>query len=87
VNPGFGGQTFIERALVKVAEVRALLNERNPVAEIEVDGGIGLENLERAVQAGADVLVAGNSLFGSEDPPETLREMRRRIDGLQKQRR
>ncbi len=87
VNPGFGGQTFIDRALVKVAEVRALLNVRNPVAEIEVDGGIGLANLERAVQAGADVLVAGNSVFGSEDPPETLREMRRRIDGLQKQRR
>jgi ribulose-phosphate 3-epimerase len=87
VNPGFGGQSFIERALVKVAEVRALLNERNPVAEIEVDGGIGLTNLGRAVQAGADVLVAGNSLFGSEDPPETLREMRRRIDALQKQRR
>jgi ribulose-phosphate 3-epimerase len=87
VNPGFGGQTFIERALVKIAEVRALLNERNPIAEIEVDGGIGLTNLERAVQAGADVLVAGNSLFGSEDPPETLREMRRRIDALHKQRR
>ena len=87
VNPGFGGQTFIERALVKVAEVRALLNERNPVAEIEVDGGIGLTNLERAVRAGADVLVAGNSVFGSEDPPETLREMRRRIDALHKQRR
>jgi ribulose-phosphate 3-epimerase len=87
VNPGFGGQTFIERALVKVAEVRALLNARNPAGEIEVDGGIALENLERAVQAGADVLVAGNSVFGSEDPPETLREMRRRIDALQKQRR
>jgi ribulose-phosphate 3-epimerase len=87
VNPGFGGQTFIERALVKVAEVRALLNQRNPAAEIEVDGGIGPGNLERAVQAGADVLVAGNSLFGSDDPPETLREMRRRIDALQKQRR
>jgi len=87
VNPGFGGQSFIERALVKVAEVRALLDQRNPGAEIEVDGGIGLTNLERAVRAGADVLVAGNSLFGSDDPPETLREMRRRIDGLQKQRR
>lgn len=80
VNPGFGGQAFIERALAKVAEVRALLDERNPDCEIEVDGGIGLENLERAVQAGADVLVAGNSVFASEDPPETIREMRRRIE-------
>ncbi len=87
VNPGFGGQSFIERALVKVAEVRALLAERNPAAEIEVDGGIGLENIERAVRAGADVLVAGNSVFGSDDPPETLREMRRRIDALPKLRR
>jgi ribulose-phosphate 3-epimerase len=87
VNPGFGGQAFIERALVKVAEVRAVLDKRNPAGEIEVDGGIGLENLERAVRAGADVLVAGNSLFGSDDPPETLREMRRRIDALPKPRR
>ena len=80
VNPGFGGQSFIERALTKVAEVRALLDARNPSAEIEVDGGIGLENLEPAVAAGANVLVAGNSVFGASDPPETLREMRRRID-------
>jgi ribulose-phosphate 3-epimerase len=87
VNPGFGGQTLIERALVKVAEMRAVLDQRNPAGEIEVDGGIGLENLERAVRAGADVLVAGNSLFGSDDPPETLREMRRRIDALPKPRR
>jgi len=87
VNPGFGGQTFIERALVKVAEVRALLKERNPAAEIEVDGGIGLENVERAVRAGADVLVAGDAVFGADDPPEMLREMRRRADALPKQRR
>ncbi|HEY0393717.1 MAG TPA: ribulose-phosphate 3-epimerase [Candidatus Elarobacter sp.] len=80
VNPGFGGQSFIARALAKIAEVRALLDARNPACEIEVDGGIGLENIERAVRAGADVLVAGNSVFGSDDPPETLREMRRRID-------
>jgi ribulose-phosphate 3-epimerase len=83
VNPGFGGQSFIERALTKVAEVRALLNQRNPACEIEVDGGIGLPNLERAVQAGADVLVAGNSVFAADDPPETIREMRRRIDAVQ----
>jgi ribulose-phosphate 3-epimerase len=82
VNPGFGGQSFIERALVKVAEVRALLDERNPSCEVEVDGGIGLENVERAVLAGANVLVAGNSLFAADDPPETLRTMRRRIDAV-----
>ncbi len=84
VNPGFGGQSFIERALTKIAEVRALLDARNPACEIEVDGGIGLQNVERAVQAGADVLVAGNSVFASDDPPEALREMRRRIDAVQR---
>lgn len=82
VNPGFGGQSFIERALTKVTEVRALLDERNPACEIEVDGGIGLPNLERAVQAGADVLVAGNSVFAAADPQATIRDMRRRIDAL-----
>jgi ribulose-phosphate 3-epimerase len=84
VNPGFGGQTFIERALVKIAEVRTLLDARAPACEIEVDGGIGLENIGRAVQAGADVLVAGNSVFGAPDPSEALREMRRRIEAAQK---
>ena len=82
VNPGFGGQPFIERALAKTAEVRALLDERNPRCEIELDGGIGLENAERAVRAGADVLVAGNSVFGADDPPETLRALRRRIGSV-----
>jgi ribulose-phosphate 3-epimerase len=80
VNPGFGGQSFIERALTKVSEVRALLDVRNPACEIEVDGGIGLQNLERAALAGADVLVAGNSVFAAPDPPAALREMRRRLD-------
>ena len=84
VNPGFGGQSFIERALTKIAEVRALLDVRNPACEIEVDGGIGLENIERAVSAGANVLVAGNSVFGARDPQAVLRDMRARIDGVAK---
>ncbi len=54
VNPGFGGQSFIERALVKLAQVRALIDERNPACELEVDGGIGRANIERAAAAGAD---------------------------------
>jgi ribulose-phosphate 3-epimerase len=80
VNPGFGGQSFIERALTKVAEVRALLDARHPACEIEVDGGIGEENIGRAVRAGADVLVAGNALFGADDPPAMLRSLRARAD-------
>ena len=80
VNPGFGGQAFIERALVKLREVRALIDERNPDCDLEVDGGIGLENIERAVDAGATMLIAGSSVFGSPDPPAAMRDMRRRID-------
>ena len=80
VNPGFGGQSFIERALVKVAEVRELLDARNPDCEIEIDGGVEPGNIERAVQAGADVLVAGNALFAAVDPPAMLRALRARAD-------
>jgi len=80
VNPGFGGQPFIERALVKLAEARALIDARNPACLLEVDGGIGLANIERAVEAGATVLVAGSSVFAAADPPETLRDLRRRVE-------
>jgi len=80
VNPGFGGQAFIERALVKLREVRALIDQRNPDCDLEVDGGIGLENVERAVEAGATMLIAGSSVFGAADPPAVMRDLRRRID-------
>ena len=80
VNPGFGGQAFIEHALHKIAEARMLVDARNPACEIEVDGGIGLENIERAAAAGASILVAGSSVFGASDPAAVLRDMRRRID-------
>ncbi len=78
VNPGFGGQPFIERALTKLDEARQLRDERHPACEIEVDGGIGVANIERAVRAGADVLVGGSSIFGAADPSATLRDMRTR---------
>jgi ribulose-phosphate 3-epimerase len=82
VNPGFGGQKFIERALVKVREVRAMCDARNPDCEIEVDGGIGTANIERAVEAGATMLIAGSSVYAAPDPQAALREMRRRIDAV-----
>jgi ribulose-phosphate 3-epimerase len=82
VNPGFGGQRFIERALVKLAEVRAMCAERNPECEIEVDGGIGSANIERAVQAGATMLIAGSSIYAAPDPQAALRDLRRRIDAV-----
>jgi ribulose-phosphate 3-epimerase len=80
VNPGFGGQAFIERALVKLREVRAMIDERNPDCDLEVDGGIGVDNIERAVEAGATMLIAGSSVFGVPDPPAAMRNLRRRID-------
>jgi ribulose-phosphate 3-epimerase len=78
VNPGFGGQPFIDGALRKLGQARALRDERNPACEIEVDGGIGIKNIERAVEAGADVLVGGSSIFGAPDPTAALRDMRAR---------
>jgi ribulose-phosphate 3-epimerase len=64
VNPGFGGQRFIQYALRKIRQMRQVLSERNPNCEIEVDGGIELETAPAAVDAGAQVLVAGSAVFG-----------------------
>jgi ribulose-phosphate 3-epimerase len=80
VEPGFGGQAFIEHALIKVRQVREMVGARNPRCDIEVDGGLGAENIERAVAAGATMLVAGSSIFGADDPSTALRDMRRRIN-------
>ncbi|MEI6411079.1 MAG: ribulose-phosphate 3-epimerase [Bacteroidota bacterium] len=72
VNPGFGGQKFIYRTLQKTKELRAMIDERNASALIEIDGGVGLQNAESLLQAGADVLVAGSSVFGAKDPVATI---------------
>jgi ribulose-phosphate 3-epimerase len=69
VNPGFGGQRFIERTLRKVAEVRRLLDARNPGCDLEVDGGIDAQTAPRAVAAGATVLVAGTAVFAHPGGP------------------
>ena len=76
VNPGFGGQKFIPRALDKVREARALIDRRNPQCLIEVDGGVGEENARDLAQAGADVLVMGSALFSRPDPGAELRRIR-----------
>ncbi len=76
VNPGFGGQKFIARALDKVREARALIDRRNPRCLIEVDGGVGAENARDLVEAGADALVMGSALFGTPDPGAELRRIR-----------
>ena len=68
VNPGFGGQKFIYHTIPKLRRLKDLITMRNAPTLIEVDGGVGLQNAEKALQAGADVLVAGSSVFKAEDP-------------------
>ena len=73
VNPGFGGQQFIPHSLVKIKELRAMINDIAPHVKIEVDGGIDLSNASSIIEAGADVLVTGSTVFKSHDPRETIR--------------
>jgi ribulose-phosphate 3-epimerase len=79
VNPGFGGQPFIEHALAKIVEARELIDACNPECELEIDGGIGSANIERACEAGATILVAGSSVFEEHDPAKAVRSLKERI--------
>lgn len=76
VNPGFGGQKFIENTYKKVSALKAMADRLNPDLIIEVDGGVNLENAPKLVKAGANALVAGSSVFKSENPEETIRGLR-----------
>ncbi len=76
VNPGFGGQTFIPRTESKIQAVRALLDRRGSRAPIEVDGGVDLSNAARIIEAGATILVAGVSIFGTGDAERATRDLR-----------
>ena len=78
VNPGFGGQSFIEACLPKIHALRAMLDKRGLEAELEVDGGVKTENIDRISHAGADVFVAGSAVFGSTDYAATVAELKRR---------
>lgn len=76
VNPGFGGQKFIPNTLKKISTLKEeIIKQGHPVL-IEIDGGVTLENAEEIIRAGADVLVAGNTIFGSPDPAETIRKLK-----------
>ena len=75
VNPGFGGQKFIEHSVEKVHELRALIERTGSKALIEVDGGVNIETGARLVEAGADVLVAGNAVFAAPDPEGMIRQL------------
>ena len=76
VNPGFGGQPFIEESVEKVRKVRDLLTRAGSRASIEIDGGIDKNNAARVVAAGASILVAGSAIFGTPDPEAATRELR-----------
>lgn len=82
VNPGFGGQKFIPRSLEKLREARALIDERNPSCVLEVDGGVGEDNLRDVIDAGARAIVMGSSIFASDNPGETTRRMRALAAGV-----
>ena len=77
VNPGFGGQKFIPATLRKISELRKMIDLAGAVTLIEVDGGVTLENAPSIVKAGADVLVAGNTVFKSTDPLATISSLKR----------
>ena len=76
VNPGFGGQNFIYNTLPKTKKLKALIETRNAPTKIEIDGGVGLQNAEKLLQAGADVLVAGSAVFKAENPIETINKLK-----------
>ncbi len=76
VNPGFGGQKFIENTLKKVRDLRALMERTGASPLIEVDGGVNLDTGKRLVEAGADMLVAGNAVFGAPDPADMIHRLR-----------
>lgn len=76
VNPGFGGQSFIENTYKKVKRLKEIIKENNASTMIEVDGGVTDKNAAKLAQAGADALVAGSFVFKSEDPTKTIKELK-----------
>ncbi|HTN42505.1 MAG TPA: ribulose-phosphate 3-epimerase [Nitrospiria bacterium] len=79
VNPGFGGQGFIPSALEKLRRARTMIDQRGAKVELEIDGGIKVENVGAIAQAGADILVSGSAIFESKDYKDTIQKMRRAV--------
>lgn len=77
VNPGFGGQSFIDACLPKIHKLRLMLDSRGCEAELEVDGGVKISNIAKIAHAGADVFVAGSAVFGSSDYSATISELKK----------
>ncbi len=76
VNPGFGGQSFIDSCLPKIAQLRQRIDQLDKPIELEVDGGVKVDNIARIAAAGADVFVAGSAVFGANDYAATIRQLR-----------
>ena len=76
VNPGFGGQSFIENTYSKVKQLKAIITRKGASTKIEIDGGVTNKNAKQLVDAGADVLVAGSYVFKSENQPETIKDLK-----------
>lgn len=75
VNPGFGGQKFIPYTTQKIRDLKKIIQDNNPNCLIEVDGGVGLSNIVELSRAGADIVVAGNAVFSSKNPAETIKKL------------
>ncbi|WP_207510249.1 ribulose-phosphate 3-epimerase [Longitalea luteola] len=77
VNPGFGGQKFIQQTLQKITTLRRMIDEKGLATKIEIDGGVTLQNAPDIIKAGAHVLVAGNTVFKSKDPKDTIAQLKK----------
>ena len=77
VNPGFGGQKFIPHTIEKIRQLRKFIDDRGLNVLIEIDGGVTVENAAEIMSAGADVLVAGNTVFSAPDPIEVISQLKR----------
>jgi len=80
VNPGYGGQSFIDGSYQRISELRKMINDGNYEVMIEVDGGVDTKNARRLVETGVDVLIAGSSVFGSSDPVDTVKKLKGLMD-------
>jgi ribulose-phosphate 3-epimerase len=80
VNPGFGGQQFIDNTYDKIARLKELILKKNSNALIEIDGGVSLQNAKKLLENGADVLVAGNTVFNSANPIDTIQQLKNSLN-------
>jgi ribulose-phosphate 3-epimerase len=77
VNPGYGGQKFIENTYSKISQLKEIIIKRNSKAKIEIDGGVDLNNASKLVKTGADIFVAGNTVFSSANPADTIAKLKK----------